>query len=131
MNIVEKLLKIDAGQLEMPKKTIKIFCKKIKQELEFEINAIDPERLANIQKQSLNIKKGDVAISDLYTLKTLIILEGCPVFKDKSLMQHFGVPTPKELIKKLLLSGEIDKLYNEIWDLNEFNEEKTDEEIKN
>ena len=37
MNIIDKLMKIDAGTLETPKAVHKMFVKKIGEELEFEI----------------------------------------------------------------------------------------------
>jgi hypothetical protein len=52
------------------------------------------------------------------------------VFKNNDVMQHFGAPTPKELVKKLLLSGEIDELYSEISNLNGYDRKKKDE-VKN
>ena len=36
-NIVDQLLKLDANEIEMPKGTHKMYCKKLGQELEFEI----------------------------------------------------------------------------------------------
>jgi len=66
-------------------------------------------------------------------MKTLIIIEGCPeVFKSKEVMDHFEAPSPKELIRKLLLSGEIDDLYNAINELSGYEKDEEDEEeIKN
>ena len=48
------------------------------------------------------------------------------MFKDKALREHFGCPTPKELINKLLLKGEVDDLVNAINDLphKDFNKEQ-------
>lgn len=133
MNIVETLLKYDAGQLEMPKGQVTIFCKKIKQELTFDIQAIDPEKLSSIQTKAFTIKKGDVQEVDMYALKTLTILEGCSLFKNKELLKHFKASTPKEFIKKLLLSGEIDKLYEAICNLNECIDDidAIEDEVKN
>ncbi|KLU64016.1 phage XkdN-like protein [Desulfosporosinus acididurans] len=133
MNIVEKLLKMDAGKLEIPSKVITIQSKKLKQPLDFPCRAVDPERYAEIQESALEIRKGDVKKINMYSMKTSIIIEGCPdVFKSKELMSHFGAPTPKELIRKLLLSGEIDDLYNGINELSGYEKDKDDEEeIKN
>ena len=133
MNIVEKLLKMDAGKIEIPSKVITIKAKKMKQTLEFPCKALDAERYAEIQEGALEIRKGDVKKINMYSMKTLIIIEGCPeVFKSKEVMDHFGTPTPKELIKKLLLSGEIDDLYNGINELSGYEKDDEDEEsIKN
>lgn len=133
MNIVEKLLKMDAGKIESPTKVIAIESKKLKQTLEFPCKAVDSEKYAEIQEGALEIRKGDVKKINMYSMKTSIIIEGCPdVFKNKELMDHFGAPTPKELIRKLLLSGEIDDLYNGINELSGYEKDKDDEEeIKN
>ena len=131
-NIIDKLMKIDAGTLETPKAVHKMFVKKIGEELEFEIQAINPEKATEIQQKAIKIDNGNVSDIDLYKTKVLTILEGCPMFKDKALREHFGCPTPKELINKLLLKGEVDDLVNAINDLSELKRsEETEEEIKN
>ena len=54
------------------------------------------------------------------------------MFKDKALREHFNCPTPKELIGKLLLKGEIDALVEAIDNLSELKEIKgAEDEIKN
>jgi hypothetical protein len=135
MNLVEKLLKLDAGKIEIPTKVITIQSKKLKEPIEFICKAIDPERFAEIQEGSLVIKKGDVKRVDTYKLKTMVIIEGCPdVFKSKEVADHFGAVGPRELVKKLLLSGEIEDLYNGICEVSGYDKEKDDEdeeEIKN
>lgn len=133
MNIVEKLLKMDAGKIEIPAKVITIQAKKLNQPIDFPCQAVDAERYAEIQEGALEIRKGDVKKINMYSMKTLIIIEGCPdVFKNKVVMDHFGAPTPKELIRKLLLSGEIDDLYNGINELSGYEKDDEDEqEIKN
>ncbi|MDC9381562.1 XkdN-like protein, partial [Clostridioides difficile] len=69
---------------------------------------IDPEKLGSIQEKAVELKQGDIESVKIYSTKILTILEGCPMFKNKDLLEHFGSPTPKELIKKLLLAGEMD-----------------------
>ena len=131
-NIIDILMKIDAGTLETPKAVHKMFVKKVGEELEFEIQAINPEKATEIQQKAIKIDKGNVSDIDIYKTKVLTILEGCPMFKDKELRQHFNCPTPKELISKLFLKGEIDNLVDAINDLSELKEvEKADDEIKN
>ena len=59
-------------------------------------------------------------------------MEGCSdVFRNKEVLEHFKAPTPKELINKLLLAGEIDELYNTINELNGYDKEDEEEDIKN
>ena len=132
MNIIDKLMKIDAGTLETPKGVHKMYVRKIGEELEFEIEAINAEKLDNIQQNSVQIENGNVIGVDLYKTKVLTIMEGCPMFRNKELREHFNCPTPKELIGKLLLKGEIDSLVDAIDELSNLKEIKeAEEEIKN
>ena len=132
MNIIDILMKIDAGTLETPKKVHKMYVKKIGQVLDFEIQAINAEKATEIQQKGIKLEDGNLTDIDVYKTKVLIIIEGCPMFKDKSLREHFNCPTPKELINKLLLKGEVDDLVDAINDLSDLKKiEKVDEEIKN
>lgn len=132
MNIIDKLMKIDAGTLETPKAVHKMFVTKVGEVLEFEIQAINAEKATEIQQKAIKIENGNVSDIDLYKTKVLTIMEGCPMFKDKALREHFKAPTPKELINKLLLIGEVDDLVNAINDLSGLKEvEKSEDEIKN
>ena len=132
MNIVEKLMKIDAGTLETPKAIHKMYVKKIGEELEFEIEAINAEKATEIQQKAIKLENGNVSDIDLYKTKVLTIMEGCPMFKDKALREHFKAPTPKELINKLLLKGEVEDLVDAINNLSDLKKiEKAEDEIKN
>ena len=132
MNIVDKLMKIDAGTLETPKAIHKMYVKKIGEELEFEIEAINAEKATEIQQKAIKIENGNVSDIDVYKTKVLTIMEGCPMFKDKALREHFKAPTPKELINKLLLKGEVDDLVDAINNLSDLKKiEKAEDEIKN
>ena len=132
MNIIDKLMKIDAGTLETPKAIHKMYVKKIGEELEFEIEAINAEKATEIQQKAIKIENGNVSDIDVYKTKVLTIMEGCPMFKDKALREHFKAPTPKELINKLLLKGEVDDLVDAINNLSDLKEiEKAEDEIKN
>lgn len=132
MNTIDILMKIDAGTLEVPKKVHKMYVKKIGQVLDFEIQAINAEKATEIQQKGIKLEDGNLTDIDVYKTKVLTIIEGCPMFKDKSLREHFNCPTPKELINKLLLKGEVDDLVDAINDLSDLKKiEKVDEEIKN
>lgn len=132
MNIIDVLMKIDAGTLETPKKVHKMYVKKIGQVLDFEIQAINAEKATEIQQKGIKLEDGNLTDIDVYKTKVLTIIEGCPMFKEKSLREHFDCPTPKELINKLLLKGEVDDLVDAINNLSELKKiEKMDEEIKN
>ena len=125
-------MKIDAGTLETPKAVHRMFVKKIGEELEFEIEAINAEKATEIQQKAIKIENGNVSDIDVYKTKVLTIMEGCPMFKDKALREHFKCPTPKELINKLLLKGEVEDLVDAINNLSNLEEiEKAEDEIKN
>ena len=125
-------MKIDAGTLETPKAIHKMYVKKIGEELEFEIEAINAEKATEIQQKAIKIENGNVSDIDVYKTKVLTIMEGCPMFKDKALREHFKAPTPKELINKLLLKGEVDDLVDAINNLSDLKKiEKAEDEIKN
>ena len=102
MNIIDKLMKIDAGTLETPTAIHKMYVKKIGEELEFEIQAINAEKATEIQQKAIKIEDGNVSDIDVYKTKVLTIMEGCPIFKDKALREHFDCATPKELILVLM-----------------------------
>ena len=132
MNIIDKLMKIDAGTLETPKAIHKMFVTKVGEVLEFEIQAINAEKATEIQQKAIKIENGNVSDIDVYKTKVLTIMEGCPMFKDKALREHFKAPTPKELINKLLLKGEVDDLVDAINNLSNLEEiEEAEDEIKN
>ena len=132
MNIIDKLMKIDAGTLETPKAVHKMFVTKVGEVLEFEIEAINAEKATEIQQKAIKIENGNVSDIDVYKTKVLTIMEGCQMFKDKALREHFKAPTPKELINKLLLKGEVDDLVEAINNLSDLKKiEKAEDEIKN
>ena len=109
-----------------------MFVKKIGEELEFEIEAINAEKATEIQQKAIKLENGNVSDIDVYKTKVLTIMEGCPMFKDKALREHFKAPTPKELINKLLLKGEVDDLVDAINNLSDLKKiEKAEDEIKN
>ena len=130
-NIVEELLKIDLGEVEIPKKTKKIYLKKLKKEFEFECVALDAEKANEIRMKSIDLASGTVDDIDMFKLQAYTVIEGCKnVFKNKDLMKHFNAPTPIELVRRLLLDGELTELSNTITELSSCQEVK-DNEIKN
>ncbi len=136
MNTVEKLLKMDAGKIKTPEKDVVMKLAKFdNKEFTFPCKAIDPELVAEIQENSIEFYDGDIDKIKVYDSKVMTIIEGCPiVFKNTDLMKHFGAATPKDLVKKLLLSGEIDDLKAEIDKLSGYDTKKKkrdEEDIKN
>lgn len=135
MNLVEKLLKIDANQIEMPKDVYTMYCAKLKEEFDFDIQAIDAEKYIKIQSDSMEFGEEGFEELKVYDMKVKILIEGCPIFRNQDVLEHFDAVTPKELIKKMLLAGEINKLSDAITKLNGVTSEKKKkkdiEEIKN
>lgn len=130
MNIVEELLKIDLGEIEIPKTTKKIYLKKLKKEFVFECRALDVEKASEIQMKCVDLNNGGLDGIDMFKLQALTVIEGCSeVFKNKELQKHFNAPVPTELVRRLLLDGELSELYNTITELSSF--QAKDEEIKN
>ena len=130
-NIVEELLKIDLGEVEIPRETKKIYLKKLKREFEFECVALDAEKANEIRMKSIDLASGTVDDIDMFKLQAYTVIEGCKnVFKNKDLMKHFNAPTPIELVRRLLLDGELTELSNTITELSSYQEVK-DNEIKN
>ncbi|EMJ6204707.1 phage portal protein [Clostridioides difficile] len=118
MNAVEKLLNMDAGKLKMPSSIFELYCKKLDDILEIECNAIDPERFDEIRMNSMDVDSGNLENINVYELKVNTILESCPMFRNMEVVENLGLATPKDLLKKLLLAGEIDNLYEEVNKVN-------------
>lgn len=130
-NIVEELLKIDLGEVEIPRETKRIYLKKLKKEFSFECVALDAEKANEIRMKSIDLTSGTVDDIDMFKLQAYTVIEGCKnVFKNKELMEHFKAPTPIELVRRLLLDGELTELSNAITELSSYQEIK-DNEIKN
>jgi hypothetical protein len=124
MNLVETLLKVDAGKIELPKKELTLALNKLGGiEATFMCQAIDSEIYDEIQKMSTDIKKGGRIDVDTTLMNQQIILAGVSELKDKSLRDHFKVQTPDQLINKIFLPGDISKLADTIVKLSGFNEE--------
>lgn len=130
-NAVEILLSLNSDEIEIPKKIHKMYCKKLKRELEFELEAINPEKALKIQKQSINFEAdGKVELGDIYATKVRTIAEGCKMFRNQDLIAHYGCVNPYQLIGKLFVAGEINELADEITGLSEVDKIK-DGEVKN
>lgn len=138
MSLIDKLLQLDANKVvQKPTKEFEIerLSNLLGEKVIFKCQALDGETYADIQRSSIDIsKKGNIRDMKLFNMKVMTCVEGIiePNLKDKRLLEHFNVPTPKELIKKMLLPGEIDDLYNIINELSGYERDDEDEEdIKN
>lgn len=130
MNIVEKLMKFDAGKLAMPTGEVKIRLKKLGgEEFVFPIQALTPALVGEISDEVMDItmRKGKTAKMNLAQFRAQLrtIVEGCPeVFKNSELQSRFGAKTPYELVEKLMLSGEMDILSDAIDALSGYGDNK-------
>ena len=134
MSLVDKLMQLDAGKIKLPEKEVEIkrLSELLGEKVVFKCRAIDGERYADIQKMAVDIsKKGDIRDINMYKMQVLTVIEGVvdPNFKDKKLLEHYNCHTPEELVKKLLLAGEITELFNVINELSGYERETDD--IKN
>ena len=137
VNILDLLLGSDIGEIKLPTKQVEISRLSNIYGSPFIVTckALTPDKYEEVQDMAVNVQSKDVDL-DLNLLQMFVVIEGVcdaeenPMFKNKDLMTKFKVPTPKELVKKLLLSGEIASLYGEISELSGFGEDSISE-VKN
>ncbi|SKC82922.1 phage tail assembly chaperone [Maledivibacter halophilus] len=131
MSTLDLLLQLDESKLKKPSKEVEM--KRLSgltgEKVIFKVEALSPDKMEEIQEMSMDEDMDNINISEL---QLMTILEGVkdPKFKSKELMDKFKVYTPKDLIRKILLPGEIITLYNIIGDLSGFDGGAV-EEIKN
>ena len=136
MSLIDKLLQMDKAKLmEMPTKELEMprLSEMLGEEFKVKCKAIDGERYADIQRSAIDLnKKGALRNINLYEMQVLTLIEGVvePSMKDERLLGYFGVVTPKELVKKLFLAGEIAELSNVITELSGYEKSEEEEEIK-
>lgn len=125
-DVVNILLNLDAKKVELPSKEVEI--KRLSEvagtPVIFNIRAIDQEQFEEIQNMSTTIdfknQDSDIDVS-IMQLETILHGVESPSLRDKALVKHYGVVTPYDLVKKLLLPGEISSLYDQITQLSAFN----------
>ncbi len=128
-NAVDLLLSIDAGMVNMPAKTKNVYCSKANITLPMECKAIEPERFEKLTKDGYKYKNGEVKDFDSFKVKSSVIIETYSLFKDEKLLRAHNAATPKELLKKLFVSGEIMELYDFACEVNGYGDKE--DEIKN
>lgn len=134
MSLVDKLLQMDKAKVtELPTQEFEIarLTELMGEPFKVKCQAIDGERYADIQRAGVDIsKKGNVKNINLFEMQVLTVIDGLvePSMKDAKLLQHFGCVTPKELVKKLFLAGEIADLNNIITELSGYEKSEDDEE---
>ncbi|MDI9412784.1 MAG: XkdN-like protein [Bacillota bacterium] len=135
MSLTNKLLQLDVKKVaSKPTKQfeVKRLSELAKEPILFTCQALDGELWNDIQRQSVDLsKKGNLKDIRVFEMQLMTCVEGViePDLKDKKLLEHYGVPTPKDLLKKMLLPGEIADLNKIISELSGY--EANDDDIKN
>lgn len=136
VSLTEALLACDAKSI-LEKETIEFeverLSKKLGRPFVLTLQAIAPERYTEIQMEAINIdSEGSVEQGNIFNMQVLQICEGVktPSLNDKALMKHFGVETPKDLVSKLFLSGEIAKIAEEVAKASGYDKKKEKKQVK-
>ena len=136
MSLIDKLLQMDKAKLmEMPTRQIELprLSELTGEPFKVTCKAIDGERYADIQRSAIDLnKKGGLRNINLYEMQVLTVIDGVvePSLKDERLLGYFGCVTPRELVKKLFLAGEIAELSNVITELSGYDKSEDEEELK-
>lgn len=137
VNVLDLLLGSDIGEIKLPTKEMEItrLSGVFGSPFVVTLSALSPDRYEEVQDMAVSVKGKDADI-EISLLQILVVMEGVmdpngkPMFKNKDLMTKFKASTPKELVRKILLSGEIANIYGEIASLSGFGEGSV-KEVKN
>lgn len=137
LNVLDTLLGADAGKIELPKKKLEL--KRLSEifgaPFYVTVQAVSADKWEELQDMALKIEGKDVDV-DTNLLQIFVVMEctlddnGKQLFKNMDLVKHYGCVTPKDLVKKLLLSGEILNIYSYVSDISGFGEGSVNE-VKN
>lgn len=138
-NALDMLLGADIGTIKLPTKQYELprLSKALGAPFILTLRALSAEKWEEVQDMALKIKGKEVDV-DNNLLQTFIVMESTYedeeatklFFKNKDLMAHYGAATPKELVKKILISGEIVNMYGEVSNLSGFGDDAVTE-VKN
>lgn len=132
-DILNLLLSADLTKIKVPEKKVKIerLSEDLGVDVIFTCRAIAPDKMEEIQENAMRVVNGEPDL-DVTEMQIFTVIEGVkdPNLKDKELREKFNALTPKELVNKLLLPGEISRLYRIISDLSGFGD-KAVTEVKN
>lgn len=137
VNALELLLGSDIGEIKLPTKKMEIvrLTEVYGAPFIITLQALSPDKYEEVQDMAVSIKGKDADV-EVSLLQLLVLLEGVidssgkAMFKNKDLMAKFKASTPKELVRKLLLSGEIANIYSAISTLSGFGDNAI-KEVKN
>lgn len=121
MNTLDLLLNASLEETKTPTKEVKLkrLSDQVGSDVVFTLQAINLDKLEELRESN---DKG---------FNVQVVLHGVkdPYLKSQKLLEKYNAVTPVELVKKLLLAGEIDELYHEISKLSGYGRD-TIEEIK-
>lgn len=146
VNVLDLLLGADIGTIKTPYKDVEItrLSEAFGAPFVVRCEALSPEKYEELQDNAISISGKDVDL-DMNNLQMLTVIEGVKaiitdeagnkttsglILKNKDLMSKFKAPTPKELCRKLFLSGEVAKMYETISALSGFSNDAV-KELKN
>lgn len=129
VSVLDLLLGADAGKIKLPTKEVEItrLSEIFGKPFILTCQALTPEKYEEVQDMAVQVSGKDVDL-DLAQLQLFTVMEGVidengnPLFKSKELRTKYKVPTPKEVVRKVLLSGEIVAVYTEIAKLTGFDD---------
>lgn len=137
VNILDLLLGADIGEIKLPTKQLEInrLSTVFGKPFTVTCRALSPEKYEEVQEMALKVQGKDIDL-DVNLLQLFVVIEGVVddagncLLKNKDLMKKFKALTPKELARKLFLSGEIANIYGEISSLSGFGDDAVTE-VKN
>lgn len=137
VNILDLLLGSDIGEITLPTTQVEItrLTEVYGKPFIITCKALSPEKYEEVQDMAINVQGKDVDL-DVNLLQLFVVIEGIvddagkPMLKNKELMTKFKASTPKELARKIFLSGEIANIYAKISELSGFGD-KAVNEVKN
>lgn len=129
VSVLDLLLGADTGKIKLPTSQVEItrLSEALGKPFILTCQALTPEKYEEVQDMALQVSGKDVDL-DLAQLQLFTVMEGVidsngnPLFKSKELRTKYKVPTPKEVVRKVLLSGEIVAVYTEIAKLTGFDD---------
>jgi hypothetical protein len=136
-NIIDKLLKLDAGKLEIESKECKVdkLSEVLKEDALLTCYPVSVDVYSDIQNKAIELdKKGNLKGINTGKMNMELVINGVLEIKNKELLAHFNAATPAELLRnqKLFKAGDISKLAQTVSELSGITVvEKGEEEIKN
>ena len=137
VNVLDLLLGSDINEIKLPTKEVEItrLSELFGKPFILTCQALSPEKYEEVQDMAVSVKGKDVDL-DVSQLQLFTVMEGVigadgkPLFKSAELRAKYKVPTPKDVVRKILLSGEITAVYTQIAKLSGFGDEAV-KEVKN